>query len=89
MSNMNGIDVQAIFKEVRANRDKLKACRLHRFEPTEEERRTLGVKLTCVNCGGTLSRIEAAAYVEGYEAAGKDPNEVWENYRVDVPSQAS
>lgn len=69
------IDAQAILAEIKANRARLDGCARHRFDLGPGPYK-FGLKLTCLNCGGIIDAIQAYAYARGYEAAGKDPNEI-------------
>ena len=65
---------------IRANQDKLDGCKRHRFaigNPPYE----FGMKLTCYNCGGRMDAVKAFVYVQGYEAAGGNANDVIPNFR--------
>ena len=70
------------------NRDRLNACRRHRF-PAAIEGIEQGVgamfggKSTCERCGGQLSLIELNQYVRGYEAGGGNGNEIIPGWRND------
>jgi hypothetical protein len=65
-----------IAAEVRANHAALKACKQHRFIWPADFTRRLGQKLQCANCGGKMNATDAGHYIDGWTAAGRDPNEV-------------
>lgn len=72
------IDYKQIMENAKANRDKLELCEKHYFKAKPPYK--LGQKITCQNCGGTMSLIEAFRYTQGFKAAGLDPNEVFEEF---------
>lgn len=72
-------DMQKIWKDVKANNGKLKGCVKHRFEGGEIKK--LGDKYTCRNCDGTMDLTRIGSYVEGYIAAGCDPNDIWPGWK--------
>lgn len=77
---MNQQEAGELYAEIRANQNRLDACKRHRFDlgdPPYE----FGMKVTCQNCGGEMDAIKAFVYVQGYEAAGGDPNDVIPNFR--------
>lgn len=73
-------DRKKLWEEVKANSRRWRSCDVHRFEPTEPYR--FGQRHTCVKCGGTKPMIEIMYYLDGYEAAGGDPNDVMPGYRT-------
>lgn len=77
---MNREESAALFAEVKANQARLDRCKRHLFELGPPPYR-FGMKLTCQNCGGTIDAIKAFVYVQGYEAAGGDPNDVIPGFR--------
>lgn len=70
----------ALLEEIKANRARLDGCAKHRFDLGPPPYK-FGMKLTCANCGGVLDAVQAFRYVEGYTAAGGDPNDVIPGYR--------
>lgn len=80
------VDFKAIFEAVRANRDKLDACRRHLFEgavPGIEGGvgAMFGRKMECKACGGSMDLIAINHYVRGYEAHGGDGNDILPGWR--------
>lgn len=72
-------DLQQIWDDVKVNNARLRACAKHRFEGGEIKK--LGDKYTCQNCGGTMDISRIGSYVEGYVAAGCDPNDIWPGWK--------
>lgn len=72
-------EMDDIWKEVKANRAKLKSCKVHRFEGGEVKK--LGAKYVCLNCGGTEDLTSIGDYIAGYVAAGGDAETVWPGWR--------
>lgn len=68
------IDGKALLAEIRANRAKLKGCPCHRFV---DQKANLGKKVTCADCGGQMNLTELGGYMDGYRAAGGNPNDIW------------
>lgn len=78
---MDKAEAQALFAEVRENQAKLKNCAGHRIDPAQYK---FGQRTPCLNCGGTLRGEQLAWYIDGWTAAGRDPNEVWPG--IDKPA---
>lgn len=68
-----------LLQQIRENQNKLDNCKRHKFiiEPPFK----LGQKFTCHNCGGTTDGPKMYAYIQGYEAAGGNANDICEEYR--------
>lgn len=64
-----------LLAKIKANRKLLDGCLRHKFDIGEPPYR-LGMQLHCLNCNGKLDAVQAYAYARGYEAAGRDPNEI-------------
>jgi hypothetical protein len=80
LSEISGIpreEVLDIWAQVKANQVKLKACTKHRFEGGLVK---IGQQIVCLNCGGKMGLVQAGRYVEGYEAAGGNIDDVWPGY---------
>ncbi|MBX9944917.1 MAG: phage Gp37/Gp68 family protein [Reyranella sp.] len=45
----------------------------------------LGQKHTCLDCGGEIDGVALLHYVEGYQAAGGDPHDVYPGFRAELP----
>lgn len=73
-----GIDYKGILAEIRENSRKLAACKRHTFSVSAPLR--LGHKMTCVHCGGQMNIVDIGYYIDGYEAAGGDADDVWHGY---------
>lgn len=75
---MNDADSRAfILAEMQENRNRLNECPRH-FWPTIEI--SIGAKCVCAKCGGYMPVLEAAEYLNGYRAAGGNPNDVLPGY---------
>jgi hypothetical protein len=68
------IDTKALLAEVQENARRLRGCALHRFAAVD---RKLGQKFECLECGGTIDGVRLLFYIDGYKAAGGDPNDIW------------
>ena len=64
---------QELFKQVQENLKKIRECSKHEFNI--EERKPFA-KLTCNNCGGTVDSSYVLHYIQGYKAAGGDPEDI-------------
>lgn len=53
-----------LWEQAKANQAKLKACKGHDF-PMPKDGLSLGIRVTCTKCGGTLDGINAIWYREG------------------------
>ena len=65
--------------EAKANQAKLQTCQRHRFifpADVTDGKYLFGRRLTCEQCGGMMPAIEVFRYIEGYKAAGCDPNDI-------------
>lgn len=80
MEGLN-FDLALVLEEIKANQKRLDECKCHRF-PTwpEHVSQRLGLKVDCINCGGTLDARMAYAYTRGYVAAGGDGNDIIPNW---------
>lgn len=70
------IDTQAIMAKAMRNRDALDNCPRHRFPPLALEDVRLGAKIECVRCKGRMDLVNLNFYVRGYEAAGRNGNDI-------------
>lgn len=81
----NGNDLLA---EVKANAAKLAACKQH-LMPLGEPPYKFGMHVTCSKCGGSMKAVDLFRYLQGYIAAGGDPNEVspgyWPKFKEEHP----
>lgn len=72
------MDAKVILDEVRINHARLKSCDLHVFDPATYKP---GKRMVCVKCHGELQSVRIGSYIDGYEAAGGDCNDIWPGYR--------
>lgn len=80
-------DSAALLGSIKANRERLKGCVQHRFDPGFWEAGRFGQKMTCLNCGGVMSVVpDIGRYIEGFKAAGGDVNDVWPGYENPIPN---
>ena len=71
---------KGILKQVRENLAKLRSCKKHKF--CREAFGDYKVrKVTCLNCGGTMDKFAIYKYIEGYEAAGGNANDIVEDWQ--------
>ncbi len=68
------------FMRIKENIAKLDNCVKHKFTLDAEPPYQFGMKLTCENCQGEMKAVDAFRYVQGYKAAGGNPNEVIPGY---------
>lgn len=61
------INLEQIYKEVLANRDKLNSCDKHQFDTPTEEGKVVGVHWICSNCGGEVDGSAKLWYEKGRE----------------------
>lgn len=66
-----------ILAELQDNQNRLDECKRH-YWPSMEY--TIGAVCVCANCGGCMKVVEAAEYLNGYRAAGGNPNDVLPGY---------
>lgn len=69
------------WREHHENRVRLDGCSRHRFEPITDEQLTPGNRIECKNCGGWMDLVGLNYYVRGYEAAGKNGNDILPNWK--------
>lgn len=70
MSQFDLEQARALLAEVRANRLRLEACRVHHFKPVAgEEQRILTRRYRCSQCEGTVSAEAAHWYDRGLKDA--------------------
>jgi hypothetical protein len=70
-------NARQIWEEVKENIRKLEACPQHLFSGGMP---VLGGKCVCLKCVGSMSNVDVKHYIEGWAAAGRDPNEIWPNW---------
>lgn len=78
---------EALFAEVKANAERLAACKRHRVELGDPPYK-FGMTVTCIGCGGTMKAVDLFRYVQGFEAAGGNPNDVVPGYNPDWKPQS-
>lgn len=66
-----------ILAEIKENRQRLDECPRH-YWPTMTC--AIDAVCMCANCGGYMKVLEAAEYLNGYRAAGGNPNDVLPGY---------
>ena len=69
-------DYKAIFARAQDNRNKLDACQRHLFPALPMENIRLGAKIECKRCGGQMDLVALNFYIRGYEAAGRNGNDI-------------
>jgi hypothetical protein len=74
-----------IYRRAHDNREKLNACDRHLFDTPFPIPVPFGTKLSCSRCGGRMAADAVFEYINGYKAAGGDPNDVIPGY-TDEPS---
>lgn len=68
-----------LWRKVKDNRDRLNACSKHKFDCPNPPYK-LGMKLVCLNCGAEMRGEAIFEYMNGFIAAGGNPNEVIEGW---------
>ena len=76
------IDAKGIWEKVKANSEKLRACKRHRFPAGPIN---LGQRHTCLDCGGEIDGYALHWYIDGYEAAGGDAADIYPGFRGELP----
>ena len=66
---------QAMWQQIRENQNKLDACPKHLFKLTSPPWPPF-TKVKCENCGGEIDRRRILDYVQGYIAAGGNPEDI-------------
>jgi hypothetical protein len=69
--------VKGIWAEVQANRARLSGCARHRFDGDWK----IGQRKVCLVCGGGMSLTDIGNYIRGYEAAGGNANDIWQDFK--------
>lgn len=75
-------EFREIFASVEANSRLLDSCAKHNFGDVALPF-TVGQRFTCKACGGQMKAVDAFRYIQGFEAAGGNPNEVLNGYKPD------
>lgn len=74
-----------LFAAAQANRAKLDACPRHDFDVAgidfSDPMQLFGVNVRCLRCDGSMPLTEANGYTRGYEAAGRNPDSIFPNFR--------
>lgn len=73
MATLTTKEMRSIWEEVKDNSRRLKSCSRHRFHGEH----CLGRKMTCLECGGTLTPSDILTYARGYAAAGGKLEDIW------------
>jgi len=81
-------DLRSNLAKIKENQDRLFACKRHNFGdcPTPYH---FGQTFVCLNCQGSMKAVDAFRYIQGYEAAGRNPNDILSGYREDWKPQPS
>lgn len=76
-------NAKALLAQIKQNQARLHSCARHQFNPSDFKPGKLNQKFTCIKCGGTLKLSpDITRYIEGYEAAGGDADDIWRNFRI-------
>lgn len=77
-------DFKALYNAIRANQLTLDSCARHCFDASAIDWDNLQFrqKAKCKRCGGEMLLTEITQYVIGFEAAGNNPNDILEGFRV-------
>jgi len=75
-------EARSMLAKIKENQDRLFSCKRHEFGdvPMPFE---MGMTFRCVRCQGDMKAIDAFRYIQGYEAAGRNPNDILNGYRAD------
>jgi len=78
---MNELPNSERLAAIQANVDKLNSCPRHEFNPAipgieQGVGAMFGQKIECKRCNGKADLLYVNAYIRGYEAAGKDGNDI-------------
>lgn len=65
---------ELILSRIRKNSNLLDACPRHEFTG---EKMPPGNKYTCLICGGEMKGRDVLFYIQGYQAAGGDCNDIY------------
>jgi len=68
-------DTPSLLAAVQENYRRLNSCAKHQFAARGNNYR-IGMKLTCQNCGGTMSLTDAGHYLRGYVAHGGQAQDI-------------
>lgn len=70
-------EMRSIWEEVNENHRLLGTCSRHRFQGEHR----LGQRMTCLECGGTLTPSDILMYARGYAAAGGKLEDIWPAFK--------
>lgn len=69
---------EEILEGVKENISRLKGCSKHKFiKPDQPWMMKL---IPCEHCGGVMRLTDIGRYIEGYKAAGGNPNDIMEGF---------
>lgn len=63
-----------IWAEVTVNRLALEGCSQHQFASGPVQ---IGQRVQCLKCGGQLRLSDLGQYIQGWQARGGDPNDIF------------
>ena len=71
-----------LLQKIRANLKRLNECSVHSFGVYDKPKSIshLRHKMTCQNCKGEMNIHDIVLYTKGYSAAGKDENDIIQNF---------
>ena len=73
-------DYKKMLADIRENHRRWRECPRHLYRAWDANKHSLGQKHTCLNCGSSKSLTDIGCYIEGYKAAGGDPNDIMPGY---------
>jgi ferredoxin-like protein FixX len=73
-------DYKKMLADIRENNRRWRECPRHLYRAWDANKHSLGQKHTCLNCGSSKSLTDIGCYIEGYKAAGGDPNDIMPGY---------
>lgn len=73
-------DYKKMLADIRENHRRWRECPRHLYRAWDANKHRLGQKHTCLNCGSSKSLTDIGCYIEGYQAAGGNPNDIMPGY---------
>jgi hypothetical protein len=77
---------RVILDAAKANIAKRDNCARHKFKPEEY---AFGKNMECTACGCKVPLHYIHPYVQGYMAAGGDPNDIWQDWQNSPQKRAA